>query len=284
MTLAQHDSPVFGLLLAGGRSSRMRRDKAALEYRGRTQLEDAYALLASVTPRAFVSVRPDQVTDPLRQRFPQIVDEHTDLGPLAGILAAQSAHPDAAWLVLACDLPFLDAAVLQHLLEHRNRQGYATAFRSTHDGLPEPLCAVYEPKSVAALARYATGGKSCPRKFLIEHQATLLEPVRAEALDNVNSTTDYWASMQTLSPDALPSRTLRVQYFALLREQAGRSEETLTTAARTPAELYGELQARYGFTLPSDMLKVAVNTEFGDWNQPLQNHDAIVFIPPVAGG
>jgi molybdopterin converting factor subunit 1 len=90
--------------------------------------------------------------------------------------------------------------------------------------------------------------------------------------------------MQTLSPDALPSRTLRVQYFALLREQAGRSEETLTTAARTPAELYGELQARYGFTLPSDMLKVAVNTEFGDWNQPLQNHDAIVFIPPVAGG
>jgi len=284
MTLAQHDSPVFGLLLAGGRSSRMRRDKAALEYRGRTQLEDAYALLASVTPRAFVSVRPDQVTDPLRQRFPQIVDEHTDLGPLAGILAAQSAHPDAAWLVLACDLPFLDAAVLQHLLEHRNRQGYATAFRSTHDGLPEPLCAVYEPRSVAALAQYATGGKSCPRKFLIEHHATLLEPLRADALDNVNSTTDYWTSMQALSPDALPSRSLRVQYFALLREQAGRSEEMLTTSARTPAELYSELQTRYGFTLPADMLKVAVNTEFGDWNQPLQNHDSIVFIPPVAGG
>lgn len=284
MSLAQHEAPVLGLLLAGGRSSRMRRDKAALEYRGRTQLEDAYDLLASVTSRAFVSVRPDQVTDPLRQRFPQIVDEHANLGPLAGILAAQRAHPDAAWLVLACDLPFLDAAVLRHLLDQRDLQGYATAFRSTHDGLPEPLCAVYEPKSVAALARYATGGKSCPRKFLIEHQATLLKPVRADALDNVNSTTDYWTSMQTLSPNALPSRTLRVQYFALLREQAGRSEETLTTPARTPAELYGELQARYGFTLPADMLKVAVNTEFGDWNQPLQNHDTIVFIPPVAGG
>jgi molybdopterin-guanine dinucleotide biosynthesis protein A len=284
MTLAQSETPVFGLLLAGGRSSRMRRDKAALEYRGRTQLEDAYDLLASVTQRAFVSVRPDQVNEPLRQRFPQIVDEQTDLGPLAGILAAQRAYPEAAWLVLACDLPFLDTAILRHLLERRDRQGYATAFSSTHDGLPEPLCALYEPKSAATLARFATGGKSCPRKFLIEHQATLLEPLRAEALDNVNSTTDYWTSMQTLSPEALPSRSVRVQYFALLREQAGRSEETLTTSARTPAELYGELQTRYGFTLPIDMLKVAVNTEFGDWNQPLQNHDSIVFIPPVAGG
>jgi len=284
MTRAQSETPVFGLLLAGGRSSRMRRDKAALEYRGRTQLEDAYDLLASVTQRAFVSVRPDQMNEPLRQRFPQIVDEHTDLGPLAGILAAQRAHPDAAWLVLACDLPFLDTAVLRHLLERRDRQGYATAFRSTLDGLPEPLCAVYEPKSAAPLARFATGGKSCPRKFLIEHQATLLEPLRAEALDNVNSTTDYWTSMQALSPEALPSRSVRVQYFALLREQAGRSEETLTTVARTPAELYGELQVRYGFTLPIDLLKVAVNTEFGDWNQPLQHHDSIVFIPPVAGG
>ncbi|MFM7396779.1 MAG: NTP transferase domain-containing protein [Gammaproteobacteria bacterium] len=283
MAATLDEAPVFGLLLAGGRSSRMRRDKAALEYRGRTQLEHAYDLLASVTQRAFVSVRPDQVNEPLRQRFAQIVDERSDIGPLAGILAAQHAHPHAAWLVLACDLPFLDASVLQHLLASRDRAAVATAFRSTHDGLPEPLCAVYEPHSAETLARYATGGKSCPRKFLIEYQATLLEPVRPDALDNVNSTTDYWTSMQTLSPHSA-TRNLRVQYFALLREQAGRSDETLTTTARTPAELYTELQTRYGFTLPTDLLKVAVNTEFGDWNQPLQDNDSIVFIPPVAGG
>ena len=273
-----------GLVLAGGRSSRMHRDKAALAYHGRSQLATTFGLLESLVDRCYVSVRADQIEEPLRKGYPQIVDAQGPGGPINGILAAQQQHPQAAWLVLACDLPFLDRASLVHLLDHRDRARVASAFRSSHDGLPEPLCAVYEPKSVAALARYATGGKSCPRKFLIEHQATLLEPVRAEALDNVNSTTDYWTSMQTLSPNALPSRTLRVQYFALLREQAGRSEETLTTAARTPAELYGELQARYGFTLPADMLKVAVNTEFGDWNQPLQNHDTIVFIPPVAGG
>ena len=70
----------------------------------------------------------------------------------------------------------------------------------------------------------------------------------------------------------------------LLREQAGRSDETLSTRSRTPRELYAELRARYPFTLPVEMLRVAVNAEFGDWTQSLKAGDAVVFIPPVAGG
>jgi molybdopterin converting factor subunit 1 len=77
---------------------------------------------------------------------------------------------------------------------------------------------------------------------------------------------------------------LKVQYYALMREQAGRSEETLETSAATPADLYGELIARYGFTLTREQLKVAVNTEFSEWSRPLAAGDAVVFIPPVAGG
>jgi len=82
----------------------------------------------------------------------------------------------------------------------------------------------------------------------------------------------------------MPDQTIRVQYYALLREQAGRSDETLTTSARDPRELYAELSQRYPFTLPADMLRVAINAEFGDWSQPLKAGDAVVFIPPVAGG
>ena len=77
---------------------------------------------------------------------------------------------------------------------------------------------------------------------------------------------------------------LKIQYYALMREQAGRSEETLETAAATPAVLYGELAARYGFTLQREQLKVAVNSEFCDWSRGLRDGDAVVFIPPVAGG
>ena len=82
----------------------------------------------------------------------------------------------------------------------------------------------------------------------------------------------------------MPDQTIRVQYYALLREQAGRSDETLTTSARDARELYAELSQRYPFTLPADMLRVAINAEFGDWSQPLKAGDAVVFIPPVAGG
>ena len=81
-----------------------------------------------------------------------------------------------------------------------------------------------------------------------------------------------------------PERTIRVQYYALLREQAGRSDETVTTHANDPRELYAELRARYPFTLPPEMLRVAINTEFGEWSQPLKTGDAVVFIPAVAGG
>ncbi len=77
---------------------------------------------------------------------------------------------------------------------------------------------------------------------------------------------------------------IKVQYYALLREQAGRSEEAIETRARNPRELYDELRGRYPFSLPSDALRVAVNQEFGEWTQPLAEGDAVVFIPPVAGG
>jgi molybdopterin converting factor subunit 1 len=82
----------------------------------------------------------------------------------------------------------------------------------------------------------------------------------------------------------MATRTIHVQYYAVLREQAGRGEEVLQTSAKTPAELYAELRQRHSFGLAREQLKVAVNSEFSDWTSPLEDNDAVVFIPPVAGG
>jgi molybdopterin-guanine dinucleotide biosynthesis protein A len=296
-------APLYGLVLAGGRSSRMQRDKAALEYAGRTQLERAVELLTPLVERVFVSVRPDQTADPLRARFAQIVDSGEAAGPIAGIIAAQSRHPDAAWLVLACDLPLLDRDTLEHLLRSRRAQRQATAYRSSHDGLPEPLCAIYEPSTREAIRAYVAGGRDCPRKFLINADTQLIDQPEPGALDNVNTPTEYGSALDRVRgstgaqpqaagapsnrpPDA-PSngpRRINVQYYALLREQAGRSSESVFTAAGTPRALYEELRARYPFSLAPEMLRVAVNSEFADWSQRLQEGDSVVFIPPVAGG
>ncbi len=271
--------PLFGLVLAGGRSTRMGRDKATLPYNdGTPQLERAVALLARHAVRVYVSVRADQAADPLRARFAQIQDSHENIGPIAGLLAAQAQHPQSAWLVLACDLPLLDDASLAHLVSRRDAARTATAYRSSHDGLPEPLCAIYEPRSREPLAAWVSAGKQCPRKFLSSADTALLDEPNPRALDNINTPTEYGALTST------QTKRITVQYYALLREQAGRRDEAITTTATTPRELYAELAGRYPFSLAADVLRVAINSEFGDWSAPLKDGDAVVFIPPVAGG
>lgn len=275
-------APLRGLVLSGGHSTRMRQDKAALAIAGVSQLQRAAGLLAGQGLPVSVSVRADQTADPLRAHYPQIIDAGDVQGPAAGLLAAHSADPQAAWLVLACDLPHLDAQTLTTLIAARDASRPATAFRSSSDGLPEPLCAIYEPAGLAALRSFVAGGRNCPRKFLLQSDTLLLVQPNPEALANVNTPEELHAARAVL--DTTAAVTLRVQYFALLRDQAGRSEEQVTTTAATAALLYSELAARYGFTLGSESLKVAINTEFAEWSAPLAAGDTVVFIPPVAGG
>jgi molybdopterin-guanine dinucleotide biosynthesis protein A len=191
-------APVYGLVLAGGVSSRMRRDKAALQYGGKTQLDRAFELASRHVARVFVSVRASQTDDPTRAQRPMIVDSVAGDGPTVGIRSALAAYPEAAWLVLACDLPFLSDAALSQLLRERDAARLATAYRSAHDGLPEPLCAIWEPAAATALAAYQAGGGHCPRKFLIRHAAHLLEPLDRRALDNVNTPEEYARALAAL--------------------------------------------------------------------------------------
>jgi molybdenum cofactor guanylyltransferase len=277
--------PLRALVLAGGRSTRMGRDKAALEYAGgRSQLDRAVEMLRPLVSSVHVSVRADQAADPLRSRHERILDRGDVEGPAAGIRAAQMHDAGAAWLVVACDLPHLDEKTLRELIARRDPTKTATAFRSSHDGLPEPLCTIWEPGSAPLLQRFLESGRNCPRKFLISSDTLLLVQPDPEALDNVNTPDELAAARQRLAAGPAPSRPLRVQYYALLREQAGVREERVETSAATPADLYRELSARHRFTLEPRMLKVAVNAEFREWTQPLAANDTVVFIPPVAGG
>jgi molybdopterin converting factor subunit 1 len=80
------------------------------------------------------------------------------------------------------------------------------------------------------------------------------------------------------------SRSIHVQYYAVLRERAGVAGERVETDAADPAALYDELAARRALAFPRAMLRVAVNDEFAAWDRPLSDGDRVVFIPPVAGG
>lgn len=181
---------LYGLVLAGGRSRRMGTDKALLVRDGRTQLESAFDLLAQVTVRQFVSTRSDQSDEAERGRFPQIVDRYDDIGPVAGILSALEAFPERDWLVVACDLPNLDALTLSQLVTERSRTRPFTAYRSSHDGMPEPLCAIYRNDALPVIRKFVTEGIVCPRKILIRSDTKLLNQPNPEALHNVNTPED----------------------------------------------------------------------------------------------
>ena len=183
--------PIYGLVLAGGKSSRMKTDKAAIRIGGVTQSERIFNLLKPHCEQVFLSTRDALADRPGHRDFPQIRDLSESTGPISGIVAAMDRFPEVAWLVAACDLPFLDEDTLRQLLRERNPNQMATAFKSAHDGLPEPLCALYEPRSRAAIQAFIEQGIRCPRKMLIRSGIRLLDLGNPRALDNMNTPEDY---------------------------------------------------------------------------------------------
>ena len=179
-----------GLVLAGGRSQRMGSDKALLARDGHSQLAHAVELLEQFMDTVFVSTRKEQAGESERARYPQIIDRYDDLGPVAGILSAMDAYPGAAWLVLACDLPNVDAVTLETLINGRDPTKPFTAYRSSHNDLPEPLCAIFAPAAKMLIEHFVAEGFACPRKMMIRSDTRLLIQPDPSALDNVNTPED----------------------------------------------------------------------------------------------
>ncbi len=187
--------PLYGLVLAGGRSRRMGEDKAQLVYREqKPQREAARDLLATVCERVFLSVAvpPENPTGEL------IVDHYPGAGPLNAILSAFEAHPAAAWFILACDLPFLDEKAVRALAARRSTAHGATAFRSAWLDGPEPLCAIYEPILEPALRIAFQDGGRCPTDFLQQVNVQLIEPPDPDSLTNANTPEERQAALRQL--------------------------------------------------------------------------------------
>ncbi len=190
---------IFGLVLSGGKSTRMGTDKGLISYHGMPQREYLYHLLDKVCTRTFISLRKEQLLG-LPKGMAVILDEDVYKGPYNGLLSAHHAHPNAAWLVLACDLPLIDFQAITYLISQRNSKMLATAFSQKEDPLPEPLCALWEPHALAASVSYlASGNGTCPRKFLINNEVHLVFPKNPNVLLNANSIEDYQEALTKLT-------------------------------------------------------------------------------------
>ncbi|MDF4204218.1 NTP transferase domain-containing protein [Maribacter sp. SA7] len=191
---------IYGLVLSGGKSTRMGEDKGLITYHNLPQREHLYHLLNEVCDKTFLSIRKDQESE-ISNSFHAIIDNDEFRGPYNGLLSAHKAHPDAAWLVLACDLPLMDKKALEELIEARNSDKIASAFADSDDPLPEPLCAIWEPEALKQSVVYLQAGNgSCPRKFLINSDVNLVFPQQKEVLLNANSRAEYEEALLKIAP------------------------------------------------------------------------------------
>jgi molybdenum cofactor guanylyltransferase len=188
---------LHGLVLAGGHSSRMGCDKAALVHAdGRTLARRCHDLLREAgCDRVAVSLRHDQeMPDGFADAGAvEIIRDPAgaSLGPIAGILAGLRLAPQATWLVVACDLPRLDLPTLENLRSSHRPDEPFLAYQSESDGLPEPLCALYGPASLDVLESALAADFRCPRKVLIRNHCRMLKPVTPRALENANTPGDW---------------------------------------------------------------------------------------------
>lgn len=186
-----------GLVLAGGKSLRLGTDKGKINWHGKEQRIHVAELLQSFCDEVFISCREEQQSE-IESSFKILTDTFIGLGPYGAILSAFREQPNAAWFVVACDLPLLDDSTMRFLVDHRDLSSTGTTFESPYDGLPEPLITIWEPKSYPVLLSFLSQGYSCPRKALINSESTIVKAPNADALMNVNTQEEFQTAKELL--------------------------------------------------------------------------------------
>lgn len=185
-------APIKGLVLIGGKSTRMRQDKSELNYFGKPQKEIAKELLENYNLKTFYSVQNSSKIGN------EISDKFLNLGPFGGICSAFQKDPNSAWFVLATDVPFVNKEIIQLLLKHRNPSKTATSIKGKGKQFVEPLITIYEPKAYPILLQYLAQGYSCPRKMLINSDVEIVE-IEDSFIRNINTPEEFEAAKDEIN-------------------------------------------------------------------------------------
>ncbi len=180
--------PLCGLVLSGGQSERMGRDKGAIPWEGGKLVHVQAQKLLSVVREVWISCRPEQ-EETYAGSYPLLFDQYPSEGPMSGLLSAFHARPASAWLVLGVDMPGIGEEVLRHLVDHRDPGRLATAFRQP-DGVVQPLVSVWEPAALSLLRKAWSERRLSLRQWLEENEVLLLEPPGGSDWTNVNAPSD----------------------------------------------------------------------------------------------
>ena len=170
----------LAVIMAGGDSQRMGRDKASLVLGEQTLMQRVAEIMQVVFPQVVVSVRTPRADIAL----PQVCDVFSDLGPLAGLCAGldYASQDGVPWIfAVATDMPFLRPALIEQLANYRSG---VDAVVPLVDGHPQPLAAFYSIDALPAVRALATGeGKRSLRAALERLQVAYVHAADLIAAD-----------------------------------------------------------------------------------------------------
>jgi len=98
--------------------------------------------------------------------------------------------PEYAWLVVACDMPFIDKESLAHLIHRRSTDHLATCYHNNQNMI-EPLFSIWEPHALKALIEFQSKGELSPKRFLETHNTNIVTPLDYKVLTNVNTVEQF---------------------------------------------------------------------------------------------
>jgi molybdopterin-guanine dinucleotide biosynthesis protein A len=174
-----------GYVLAGGRSSRMGRDKALLPFRGGA-LAESIARSVELAAGSVVIVGRDGLA-----AYSAIPDLYPGEGPLGGILTTLR-HTRAPWnLIVACDMPELTPAFLAELLDAAEDADVDALLPAGPSGLPEPLCAVYHRRALRPIGEAFEAGIRKVTQALEGLDAVAYPVAEVTQFQNVNTPEDW---------------------------------------------------------------------------------------------
>lgn len=140
------NSDITGLILAGGKSSRLDyRPKGLIKWKGQTLVRHIASALKPVVSGIVVSANHPAYKD---QGFEVWADKTASCGPMSGLLTGLKKASTKYVLIVACDMPFINSAFLSYLTCFKEK---AKAIIPNNHGKAEPLCAVYSKAIIPML-------------------------------------------------------------------------------------------------------------------------------------
>ncbi|MEL7144885.1 MAG: molybdenum cofactor guanylyltransferase [Bacteroidota bacterium] len=187
---------IYGLILTGGKSSRMGFEKYCINYHGLPQHLHLEKLLQQLNIAPYFSISSQQKQD-FSSVKNTIIDQYDACGPIGGILSAMQCFPQASWLVLACDLPGIDTQHLHHLIDNQS-EAYQVVTYQLHPDFYETTCTLYANNSINSLMDSLTNNKGSLQKALRQMKVRALKPLTETALTNINTPEGYDQYMKSL--------------------------------------------------------------------------------------